>query len=536
MTVDNNPQDWQSIAKAKRAALVESIPLEWLVPNDILPNDTQLDVTSFPETSGFFTGRELEITSTRIPDLLERIHSQTWTSEEVTKAFCKRAAVAHQLTNCLSDTLFPEALSTARGLDKHLQETGKPVGPLHGLLISLKDNFNIVGKDSTLGFVSWVNKPATYNTILVDILQKAGAVLYVKTNVPTAMMIAESVNNTFGRTVNPRNRNLTPGGSSGGESALIAFGGSLLGVGTDIGGSLRIPAACTGIFTLRPSFGRFPTGGAKSGLVGQEAVNSVNGPLARTIDDIEFFARHVVGSEPWKLDPKCLPIPWRAVTVNPKLRFGVMWNDGIVMPTPPVRRALEETVEKLRKCGHEIIDWAPTLHKEAVDLLSRFFLADGGKSVRDILDPVQEPFRPEMESYSEVDELGVHAMWQLQAKRTQLSKDYLDRWSKAGIDAIICPTTPFATTEHGKLKYVGYTGVFNIVDYSSISFPTGVSVNKTLDVEESGRQPMSEVDAEIQKEYDAAAVDGMPISLQLVAQRLEEEKAIAMTKLVLRAL
>lgn len=137
-------------------------------------------------------------------------------------------------TNCLSDTLFPEALSTARGLDKHLQETGKPIGPLHGLPISLKDNFNIVGKDSTLGFVSWVNSPATYNTILVDILQKAGAVLYVKTNVPTAMMIAESVNNTFGRTVNPRNRNLTPGGSSGGESALIAFGGSLLGVGTDI--------------------------------------------------------------------------------------------------------------------------------------------------------------------------------------------------------------------------------------------------------------------------------------------------------------
>lgn len=144
-------------------------------------------------------------------------------------------------------------------------------------------------------------------------------------------MIAESVNNTFGRTVNPLNRKLTSGGSSGGESALISFGGSLLGVGTDIGGSLRIPAACTGIFTLRPSFGRFPTANAKSGLAGQEAVNSVNGPMARTLDDIEFFAKNVVGAEPWKLDPKCLPIPWRPVEVGKKLRLGVIWNDGIVV-------------------------------------------------------------------------------------------------------------------------------------------------------------------------------------------------------------
>jgi amidase len=86
-----------------------------------------------------------------------------------------------------------------------------------------------------VGFVSWVNQPAVYNSTLVDILQDAGAVLYVKTNVPTAMMIAETVNNVFGRTLNPLNRSLTSGGSSGGESALIAFSGSPLGVGTDIG-------------------------------------------------------------------------------------------------------------------------------------------------------------------------------------------------------------------------------------------------------------------------------------------------------------
>ncbi|THV64803.1 acetamidase [Aureobasidium pullulans] len=431
---------WQDIAKAKQAALSDSIPPEWRVPTDIMPPDSQLDVTGFPRDSGFFTKDELKYTTAKIPEILQQIHCKAWKAVDVAQAFSKRAA-----------------------------KTGKPIGPLHGLPVSLKDNFNIIGKDSTLGFVSWVGVPATYNTVLVDVLLKAGAVLYVKTNVPTAMMIAESVNNTFGRTVNPLNRKLTSGGSSGGESALIAFGGSVLGVGTDIGGSLRIPAACTGIFTLRPSFGRFPTANAKSGLAGQEAVNSVNGPMAQTLDDIEFFAKNVVNSEPWKLDPKCLPISWRPVDVGRKLRLGVIWNDGIVVPTPPVRRALKHAVEKLQEAGHEIVDWEPELHQEAMDLL-------------------------------------------------------------------VSPTTPFASVEHGKFKHVGYTGVFNILDYSAVSFPSGIYADSELDKAETGIKTLSQMDAQIQAEYNAGAVHGMPVSLQLVASRLEEEKAVAMTRVVLEGL
>lgn len=137
--------------------------------------------------------------------------------------------------------LFDRAIAQAKELDAYFQQTGKTKGPFHGLPISIKDNFNLVGYDSTIGFASLVDDPATYNSTLVDLLLNAGAVLYCKTNVPTAMMIAESVNNVFGRTVNPRNRKLTSGGSSGGESALIAFGASRIGVGTDIGESTSTP-------------------------------------------------------------------------------------------------------------------------------------------------------------------------------------------------------------------------------------------------------------------------------------------------------
>jgi amidase len=173
----------------------------------------------------------------------------------------------------------------------------------------------------------------------------------------------------FGRTVNPLNRNLTSGGSSGGESALIAFGGSPLGVGTDIGGSLRIPAACTGIFTLRPSFGRFTTQRCTSGLAGQEAVASVNGPMAKTLEDITFYAKAVIDAQPWLVDPKCVPIPWRPVEPKQKLKIAVLWNDGVVAPTPPVARALKETVAKLKAAGHDIVDWDPRLHPKAIEFL-----------------------------------------------------------------------------------------------------------------------------------------------------------------------
>ncbi|EEH20415.1 hypothetical protein PABG_02674 [Paracoccidioides brasiliensis Pb03] len=528
---------WEAIAAAKREELLSSIPSEWIIPQEIFPPESQADVTSFPEKSEWFTADELEITSSTASEILQKTATGVWSAEAVTRAFCKRAAAAHQLTNCLSETLFPEALESAKALDTHFAATGKPVGPLHGLPISLKDNFNIIGKDSTIGFTGWVNDPATYNSIMTDLLREAGAVLYVKTNVPTAMMIAETVNNVFGRTLNPRNRLLTSGGSSGGESALIAFGGSPLGVGTDIGGSLRIPAACTGIFTLRPSFGRFPNFLTKSGLAGQESVLSVNGPMAATLECIKLFASTVANSEPWVRDPKCIPIPWRTVEPKLRLKLAVLWDDGLVRPTPPVRRALKETVEKLRSAGHEIVDWEAAGHKEGVDILDRFFLSDGGKTVRGILATSKEPIRPEMDRYGQAKDGGVQALWQLHVERNKLQQQYMERWNAIeGLDGLLTPTTPYATVEHTRFKHVGYTGVYNILDYSCLSFPCGVHVDATVDVPAVDEVELSKIDGEVQKEYNPAVVHGQPVSLQLVGRRLEEEKVVMMGEVILKAL
>ncbi|KAK5003570.1 hypothetical protein LTR28_009996, partial [Elasticomyces elasticus] len=195
-----------------------------------------------------------------------------------------------------------------------------------------------------------------------------------------------------------------------------------------------------------------------------------------------------------------------------------------------------DLVEKLRKAGHEIIDWAPELHEQALGILLKFFTADGGKSLKAILEPVHEPVRPEMAAYSNAAELGVHALWQLQMQRSTVCHEYLNRCREAGIDGILCATTPCAGVEHGKFKHVAYTGVFNILDYAAISFPCGTSVDKALDLASDGSSPLSDMDRQVQADYDASAVHGMPMSLQLVAGRLEEEKVIEMTKTVLRAL
>ncbi|XXH02049.1 hypothetical protein Hte_008414 [Hypoxylon texense] len=516
---------WDELAAKKRQDLQNSIPSDLFVPADELPPASQDSVADWPESSPWFTDDERMITGSTALELLQKLASGDLTSEAVTRAFLKRSVAAQQLTNCLSETCFDLAISTAKDRDQKFAEGG-PVGPLHGLPISLKDTFNLPGLDSTIGFTSHIDDPSKEEAVLADILRNAGAVFYVKTNVPTAMMIAESVNNIFGRTVNPLQRKLTSGGSSGGESALIAFKGSPCGFGTDIGGSLRIPAACTGIFTLRPSFGRFPTLRCRSGMSGQEAVQSVNGPLTRTLEDLEFLCKTIVGAEPWHKDPRCLPIPWRTVPLPSKLTIAVMRDDGMVRPTPPVKRALEYAIGKLQGLGRnrkdvtavEIVEWSPKDQSDGLDLLNRMFVADGGRSIRIELECTGEPWRPELAMYARASEIGGYDYWQLHLDRQAFQKRYLDRWLEAGIDAILCPTTPYSSVENGKFRH-------------------GVTVDKSIDIPYGDDYvPLTELDGEIQSEYNAEAVDGMPISLQLVAQRLEEEKCVEMCKVLLEAL
>jgi amidase len=168
--------------------------------------------------------------------------------------------LSHQLTriqtNCLTEIFFDKAIQRARNLDreKQLNPTGV-LRPFHGLPVSLKDSFQVAGYDTSTGLACFVDEPAEEDSATAAMLIDLGAVLYCKTNVPQSIMTGDSDNNVFGRTLNPRNTKLTAGGSTGGEGALIALRGSVLGVGTDIGGSIRVPSLCNGLYGFRPSVG-----------------------------------------------------------------------------------------------------------------------------------------------------------------------------------------------------------------------------------------------------------------------------------------
>lgn len=193
---------------------------------------------------------------------------------------------------------FPEtALAQARELDKYMEERKSPVGPLHGLPISLKDQLRVkvqcshVGKtvanvskgvETCMGYVSWLGKYDEEDSVLTALLRKAGAVFYVKTSVPQTLMVCETVNNVIGRTLNPRNKNWSCGGSSGGEGAMVGLRGGIIGVGTDIGGSIRVPSAFNFLYGIRPSHGRMPYGKMANSMEGQETVHSVVGPIAHS--------------------------------------------------------------------------------------------------------------------------------------------------------------------------------------------------------------------------------------------------------------
>lgn len=264
--------------------------------------------------------------------------------------------------------------------------------------------------------------------------------------------------------------------------------------------------------------------------------------MARSIADLQLYAKNVVATEPWRKDPKCLPIPWRDVQINAKPKIAVNWNNGMVHPTPPVQRALKETVEKLKAKGYQIVEWPTDDLAEAFELIMRLFIADGGKSVEKILDPVGEPWRPEMQGYADATELGVYDLWQLQKRRTALQKRFLDRFQASGIDAILSPTTPYASPKNGSFRHVGYTSIYNLLDYSAVSFPSGVHADKSQDVYPADFEPFpalgpfGDLDNLTRTEYDAEVAHGLQVSLQLAGQRLEDEKILAITERVIEDL
>ncbi|EXJ95962.1 hypothetical protein A1O1_01087 [Capronia coronata CBS 617.96] len=564
---------WQEVAKQAQLLRDKSIDqIQPPVPEVPSPAELPLNVTSIPRK--LLDEAELKITESPPEELLKSLASGELSSVDVTTAFLRRAGIAQKLTNCVTEVLPHQAIQRAKYLDEYLATQKKPIGPLHGLPISVKEHIGMKGLTHTGGFVGWWDHVAPEDAHILQLLQNAGCVLYVRTTEPQCLMHLETSNNLYGVTVNPYNRTLTPGGSSGGEGALIGLKGSPLGIGTDIGGSIRAPAANCGIWGFRPSSYRLPTGGLTAPMAGQEQIVGVIGPLSASFEGCHIFIKTLIDQKPWLDDPSLLPMPWKFTPASQKedsvgdsylrkpdgskkLKIGVLWSDGVVKPHPPVIRALRDLTSKLQANKSdttiEFVDWQPYRHDQAWEIISSLYFADGATQDRAAIAESGEPWLPLTEFIINEQpgvpkrEYSISEVWQLTLQREEYRAAYAKVWNESSkakvwgdsasakdttspgpehdypVDVILCPVGPGAAPPLNHARYWGYTSQWNLLDYPAMVFPV-TQVDPALDQPEKDYTPLNAQDEWNHKLYSPDKYVDAPVSLQLVGRRYDDEK------------
>ncbi|KAJ4127012.1 hypothetical protein NW768_008633 [Fusarium equiseti] len=535
---------WNDRAAAKRTETLNKINSKWrLSADDLEQAKQQRDITGrFIEQ--FLEKDEISITAMTSVPLLKALSERKLSAVQVATAFCKRAAVAHQINNFLHEIFFDQALERAKYLDDYFAKHNKPLGPLHGLPISLKDQFHVKGVDTTMGYIGWIGgnlgvpeeKTHQVESQLVTELLSLGAVLYCKTSLPQTLLFGETKNNLIGETLNPVNRNLSCGGSSGGEAALMALGGSSVGVGTDIGGSLRIPTGFCGIFSIKPTSNRLSYRDVANTNPGQDTYRSTVGFMGTSIDALEVVFKSVLGTEPWLRDPAVLPIPFREDMMKSyssradekgysksgarPLKMGVLWSDGMVGPHPPVLRGLHVVVDALEKAGHK----------------GGFFSADGAHDIHSHLDRSGEPLIPDLD-FPLKEPTGLLKYQDLTLQGLEYEREYSDYWNSTEehdgqiVDAVLMPVAPHAAVIPGKFYHGAYTDAMNVTNYSAVVIPT-IRADASIDVFDDSSKPLGDLDKKNWEAYDAAVYDGAPVGIQIVGRKFEEEKCLAIAKIV----
>ncbi|CAG7853805.1 Acetamidase [Serendipita indica DSM 11827] len=546
--------DYREIAARKQADRENSLAKysEWRVKD---PGSSVTDVSDLLLSK--LSAVERQIVSKDATDLVADIAARKYTAVQVLTAFCKAAVASQDLTNSLTEIFFEEGFERARQLDQILEQTGKVVGPLHGLPVSIKDHIFVKGKDGATGYASWAYKTvADHDAAVVKILREAGAIIYVKTANPQTLLALECNNNIYGRTVNPYNRSLTSGGSSGGEGALIASHGSPLGVGTDIGGSIRIPCAWNGLYGFKPSVARLPHTGLGGSHDGMDNIVGCVGPMATSARDLNLFCKVMLQYEAWFVEHQNLYIEWRSEVAEQgkglpkKLVVGILADDGVVAPHPPIRRALDNARKALVAAGHEVIDYIPMDHQASWDLIVKLYFLDGGAEYFETLAESGEPAIPSFEwivshaqgrapyTIAEMFKLNVerekfraraHAHWNASAKQTTSGRP---------VDVILTPIAPTLAAPHDSVRWWGYSSYWNLVDYPAAVFPLG-RLRAADWVETSADalpEPRNDTEAFIRSQWNPETYDNAPISLQVVGRRHMEEKTLACLNIVEQAI
>src|ERR1700757_2337350 len=247
------------------------------------------------------------------------------------------------------------------------------LGPLHGVPFTTKSSIDVAGMKCEAGTRLRAGLVATHDAPLVERLRHAGAIILGLTNTPDLLMAWETDNLLYGRTNSPWDPDRTPGGSSGGEAAAIASGMSAGGVGSDGGGSIRVPAHFSGICGLKPTPGRIPSTGHFPPSGGPFALIGVVGPMARTVEDLKSLFEVMQGPDDGDTCAAPVPVRWPSDADVKRLRVGYFEDDGRTPVTSEIRETVRSAAEVLRGAGFEVEPVRPTGLEEARIIWKKFF-------------------------------------------------------------------------------------------------------------------------------------------------------------------
>ena len=397
-----------------------------------------------------------------------------------------------------------------------LEASGEPRGPLHGLPVTVKSSIATAGYRCEIGSLLHKGEIPTEDAVVVARLRAAGALILGTTNCPEFLMAYESANLLQGRVSNPWDLARSPGGSSGGESAAIAAGLSAAGLGSDSGGSVRVPAHFTGICSLKPTPGRVPGRGHMPPCVGPFSTLGAIGPMARTIGDVSLLFRTLSGQDP--CDPASPPVPLRQPTAE-DLRantIGFFEDDGLVPVTPETRAAVNSAANALSRAGFRVEPFRPQTLEPLRKLWWKFFVQCGAmfyapeiRGREDQLSPIFKEFLGIAASVPPLTATELLAAW---AELDLIRSKMLEEMSRYPV--LLCPVASIPTFRHderswtieGKevayLDAVRHTQWFNALAAPAAVVPVG-------------RSP-----------------EGLPIGVQIAARPFHDEIALGIAEVV----
>jgi Asp-tRNA(Asn)/Glu-tRNA(Gln) amidotransferase A subunit family amidase len=388
---------------------------------------------------------------------------------------------------------------------------GKRIGALHGVPLSIKSSISVAGMRCEAGTQLRTGLVAEGDAPLVQRLKNAGAIILGTTNAPELLMAWETDNLLYGRTNNPWDLERTAGGSSGGEAAAIAAGMSAGGVGSDGGGSIRVPAHFSGICGLKPTPGRIPATGHFPVSAGPFALIGVVGPMARTIADLKILFEITQGPDDGDTCSAPVPLCRPNEREVKKLKVGFFEDDGRAPVTAETRSAVRSGAKALRDAGFEVERVQPDGLEEARELWHKYFVGAGGMLLRPLFKRRESDMSPIMKQFLE---------WSA-AETPLTAESLLDVWIRRDLlrarffvqmrdyPILLCPVAAIPAFKHGERswqvegKTVDYLDAWSYAEFFNL-------LGNPAAVVPVGKSP-----------------EGLPIGVQIVGRPWEEEQVLS---------